>query len=171
MARWKLLSAHYLNVPGVEWEYRETTREGKQGRKIFTVPQYLDPKDPADWNYPELGEIIVSDGKGKQQRDIIFVGPPTPEMEPLDDDATKVTDLEKAKWVHPIESLDTTYSASLLKDLERQVADLQSGQRAAPVVVKGIDPADFAKLQEQVAALMAQNAELQSQVAGRRKVG
>lgn len=170
MARWRLINAHYLNVPGTEWEYRETDRTtGKQGRKVFPVPAFLDPKDAADWNYKELGEIIVSDGKGALPRDIIFVGPPTPDMEPLDEDAEKVSAAESHKWVHPIESLPgQSFSQSLLDGLQRQIAELSAGQAAkpaAPISVSGIDPDAFAKLQEQVAALADQNAKLQAQLA------
>lgn len=165
MARWRLLGKHYLNVPGTEWEYKETSKDtGKQARKMFAVPTYLNPEDPADFNYP--GEIIVANAASAQYpRDIVFIGSPTPEMEPIDDEAVAISESEKHKWIHPIESLPGQgYSQSLLDDLTRQLANAIAGNAAkpaAPVVVSGIDPADFAKLQEQVATLMARNLELE----------
>lgn len=117
MARWRLKSAHYLNVPGTEYELQETDRgSGKSVRKKFKVHLFLDPNDPADHNYPanprigEEGSIIVSDRPSKQYpRDIVFVGPPTMEMEPLDEEAERITKKWEEKWAaHPIESLPAT---------------------------------------------------------------
>ena len=94
MARWKLIEAHYLNVPGTTWEAKEVDRStGRQVKKVFNVPLYLDPKDEADWNYrreqdPDLqdgGIIVCLAGKGRP-RDIVFEGDPTPCMIPLDDE-------------------------------------------------------------------------------------
>lgn len=121
MARWRLKSAHYLNVPGTEYELNETSREtGKAVRKRFAVHAYLDPADPSDHNYPaqpsrgEEGSIIVTDKANKQYpRDIVFVGPPTMEMEPLDDEATAISAEWEKKWSqHPIDSLPNTMNMS-----------------------------------------------------------
>lgn len=169
MARWRLLNAHYLNVPDNEWEYKETNRDtGRQVRKVFPVPRLLDTNDQSDYNYP--GEIIVTDGKSHTERkDIIFFGPPTPDMEPLDDEAQAISDAERHKWIHPIESLPGQgYGETLLADLQRQLSAAAALQPTPAVSVKGVDPADFAKLQEQVAALLAQNLELKAQVPERR---
>jgi hypothetical protein len=72
--RWRLISPHYLKVPElpdgtkVEWEHKETAREsGRTIRKLFAVPMLLEPKDPADCNYP--GEIIVAT-KAEIQKDL-----------------------------------------------------------------------------------------------------
>lgn len=166
MARWKLTSAHYLNVPGTEWEYKEVSREtGRQVRKIYEVPLYLDPKDPGDHNYPD--EIIVTNGGTRQPRDIKFVGKPTPEMEPIDEEAIAQTEAERPRWKNPIEQFGE-YNQSLISNFEAQIAQLMAGQPATPAgpVAKGtVSEADFAKLQAQVAALMEQNATLQSQLA------
>jgi hypothetical protein len=123
MARWRLINPHYLHVPGTEWEYKETDRSsGKQGRKIFAVPLYLDPRDNADHNYP--GEIIVCDKESPvYPKDILFQsarglrGEPTPEMEPLDDEAVQISRALEHKWVHPIESLPTHATASQIPDV------------------------------------------------------
>jgi hypothetical protein len=111
MARWKLLKSHYLNVPGTEYDVRETHREtGKQVTKRFPVHLFLDPDDRSDHNYPADGLVIVSNRADKlHPRDIVFVGPPTPEMEPLDPEAEKISAEWKKKWDQlPIESLPTT---------------------------------------------------------------
>jgi len=113
MARWRLITGHYLNVlldgKPAEWEYKETDRTtGKQGRKVFPVPMLMDPNDPADHNYP--GEIIVChEGKG-ERRDIVFFGDPTPDMEPYDEEGEAISTALAAQWQHPIESLPATMS-------------------------------------------------------------
>lgn len=111
--RWRLNSAHYLNVPTlpdgtrVEWEHKETAREtGRTVRKLFLVPILLNPNDPADCNHP--GELIVChdvDGARMTRGDYIFLGDPTPEMEPLNDEAEAITAALRSKWDHPIDSL------------------------------------------------------------------
>lgn len=113
MARWRLVTGHYLNVlidgEQAQWEYKEVDRgTGKQGRKMFNVPMLMDPNDPADHNHP--GEIIVChEGKG-DRKDTIFLGEPTPDMEPLDAEAEAISEKLQDKWQHPIESLPTTMS-------------------------------------------------------------
>jgi hypothetical protein len=172
MARWKLTDAHYLNVPGTEWEYKETNRDtGRQARKVYEIPQYLNPKDAADWNYREEEAIIVSNKfDPAHSRDIIFRGPPTPDMEPLDDEAQAITQgfIERGAWKHPIESLNMTYSQSVLSEFEQNLARLvEKAQKTSvpSVSVKGIDPAAFEKLQQQVAMLAERNTELEEAVA------
>lgn len=113
--RWSLRNAHYLNVEQlpdgtkVEWEHKETAREsGRTVRKLFPVPMLLDPNEPADRNYP--GEIIVAhkvDGAHNLRDDYVFSGEPTPEMEPLNDEAQAISDSLQGKWTHPINSLPT----------------------------------------------------------------
>ena len=53
--RWKLTEPHYLNVPETTWEQKETDRmTGKQVRKAYPVPLYLNPKEESDWNYQSI---------------------------------------------------------------------------------------------------------------------
>lgn len=113
MARWRLTAPHYLKVPGTEYEYKETDQTtGRQGRKVFQVPLWLHPDDPGSQNYP--GEVIVTNKEDRAfPRDYLFVGPPTPDMEPLDDEAEKLSDSMRERWTHPIESLPST-NASIL---------------------------------------------------------
>lgn len=171
MARWRLTDKHYLSTlsdgkPGAEWMYEETSpTTAKKARKLFPVPQFLDPEDVTCHNY--LGDIIVChEGKG-QSRDIVMVGPPTPDMEPLDDEAQAITDKARPTWIHPIESLpgQQGYSQSMLDTLTRQLAEAMTGAKqavAAPMNVAVPSMDDFKALQAQVQALVARNAELEA---------
>lgn len=92
MARFRITdidnNGHYLKTdPPTEWEQVEVDQKtGKQGRHRYVVPMFLDPKDPGTFNYP--GEIIVSTKADPMYpRDIVFLGPPTQGMEPLDAEA------------------------------------------------------------------------------------
>lgn len=167
MARWRLKEKHYLNVPGTEWEHSETSQQsGKRGRRIFNVPRFLDPNDPADWTevrldsrgQPVYGEIVVAYADGKENpRDIIFTGDPTPDMEPLDDRAKEISGSFSKKWVHPIESLPSSYSESIISGLQDQIDEIgRQPNRPMP----GITTQEFDALKAQVAELMEQNAKL-----------
>jgi hypothetical protein len=177
MARWMLKDAHYLSVPGIEWEYKETDREtGRQARKVYEVPLYLNPTWTQDWNDP--GGIVVSNRfDAAHRRDIVFVGPPTPDMEPLDDEAIEISNKYRAEWKHPIESLNMTYSESRLSEFERSIAEFMANKgveqmKTMPnVSAKGIDPKKFEELQVQVAELMSVNAVLQAEAQLGKKTG
>lgn len=167
MARWRLTQPHYLNVPGTEWEYKETNRvSGKQATKRFPVPLYLDPEDVSEQTPPNSGMIVVTDKANRAfPHDIVFVGPPTPDMDPLDEEAEAISEAESKKWVHPIDSLPGNYSASLLTAFEAQLAELMSKQPVRtqlPQPSAGVSKEDFDALQSQVAQLMARNAELEA---------
>lgn len=170
MARWRLTDRHYLQVPGTEWEYKESDREtGRQARKVYEIPLYLDPKDPADWNYRSEESIIVSNRFDPAfRRDLVFIGPPTPDMEPLDDEAKEISQgyIDRGAWQHPIDSINMTYSQSVLSDFERQLAQLLQGaaqrtSEAKNVSLGGVSQEDFEKLQQQVATLMERNVQLE----------
>ena len=111
MARWRLTQPHYLNTPGTEFEYKETSHYGKTVKKIFPVPQYLDPEAFSDCNYNANGEprsgrdmntpgeiIVAHDTEAKKGRDIIFVGDPTLDMVPLDEEAEIISAALAPKW-------------------------------------------------------------------------
>lgn len=143
MARWRLAAPHYLNVPGSEWEYKETDRTtGRPKRTLFPVPQLLNPEVPQDWNYvygkdsfgqPDTGEIIVSNiGDSNFPKDILFTSDPTPDMVPLDDDAKAISTRISSKYKHPIESLSGTYADEMLKDLGNQM-DAVRAKAAEPM--------------------------------------
>ncbi|HEX4500627.1 MAG TPA: hypothetical protein VH187_05555 [Scandinavium sp.] len=170
MARWTLKDAHYLSVPGTEWEYQETDREtGRRLRKVFEVPLYLNPKNEEDWNYRSEQVIIVSNKEDPQYpRDIVFTGDPTPDMEPIDEEAKKISQdyVDRGMWKHPIESLNMTYSQSILSELEQAMVKgvVDKIQVQAPNVSAGaVTKKQFDELQATVKQLMEQNAKLQAQ--------
>lgn len=105
--RWRLMEAHYINVPGTEWEHNESDRTtGKAVRKLYSVPCLLDPRNPNDCNRD--GDCIVAhaiEGLRNERTDIIFLGDPTPGMEPENDEAQTISDSLKEKWAHPIDTL------------------------------------------------------------------
>lgn len=167
MARWRLRVAHYLNghppdMDIVEWEYKETNRtNGREMRKRYKVPFYMDE-----------GTIVCHEGKG-QPDDTVFEGEPGPDMDPIDAEAKAISAKLAHKWKHPIEDLQGQgFSASLLSSLERQVAELASNMPQPPVAVptSGVSKAEFDQLKEQLAALMAQNAEIQAERGSRRSL-
>lgn len=173
MARWRLRNGHYLNTlameedklaPGTQWEYKEQDRgTGRAARKMYNVPQLLDPKDPADCNYP--GEIIVCNEYDRAfPRDIIFLGDPTPEMEALDESAEAISDSLRHKWEHPIDTLpvngamnfdERTFMEKMMQSFAASIgAQLQPQAPANASVSKE----EFDALKEQLAALQAQMA-------------
>lgn len=170
MARWRLTAAHYLNVEGVEWDYVERDQKTNRQRRVhFKVPLHLDPNDPSDHNDKANEWIIVSDGNNPQPRDIIFIGPPTPDMEPMDAEAEAITAQHRVTWdaTHPINSLASNsggYSQSLLEKFQGEFeAKLKQSGGTYPTnspYAKGIDPSAFEALQTQVAELAKQNSQL-----------
>jgi len=173
MARFRLLASHYLVVTGTEWEQKEIDQgTGKEIRRRYKVPRLLHIDDPADWNYPHIspatgkafgGDIIVAtEDDPNFPRDIVFVGPPTPEMEPLDDEAREIVAQHRHLWVDPIESLPSNgqlYSESLIDRFLAAQAD---------VAIKGSQPnEDMMKLMKQMADALALLAQASS---GRRQI-
>jgi|SRR5215475_2787785 len=122
MARWKLSVEHYLHTdPPSEWEHKETDQSsGRQMRKVYPVPTWLDK------------ETIVSDGNNPKPGDIVFVGEPTPDMQPIDDEAEAISRKIEAtgKWKHPIESLPAQGASTFQPDFS--VPPPQPQQRVRP---------------------------------------
>lgn len=163
MARWRLTEAHYLKVLDCFWEQTETDRDtGRQKRKQYPVPMHLNPNAPSDWNYRpgnghitqggnsfDEGAIIVCwEGKG-ERKDIVFIGDPTPSMEPLDDEAKEIS--AQFNWRDPINEFDAglSYSEKMLIDLQTQVANALTGQTQQ-------SNSDMAVIQKQMMDMMAQ---------------
>jgi hypothetical protein len=129
MARWKVTAKHYIHAEQygqpTEWERQEMNVDtGRQFRKTYKVPMLVDPDDK--WCINQHEGICVVARKGTERPgDIIFFGPPTPDMEPLDDAAQAETDAEKHKWVNPIDSLapeiGQEFGKQLLEALNRQI--------------------------------------------------
>lgn len=158
MARWKLMTAHYLNCPDTEWEYNEVNRStGKPQRKRFPVPRYINPQDPADWT-KSWGRDEGADGEtivclvGKGERgDIEFNGDPTPDMVPIDNEAKAISATFADRWRYKPESAEISYSQALVDGLEEAVAE----KMAKPVEIPGLQ-----ELAAAVGTIAAQNAEL-----------
>jgi len=167
MARWQLRTPHYLKVPGIEWEYKETDpRTGRAARKVFEVPLYLNPEWTTDHNYP--GRIVVCwAGKGNED-DIPFEGDPTPEMIPLDEEAKEVS--KQFEWKNPIEGFNVdvmggeAFTQSLLASLQRQIMQMPQERVPMPKNSQVISPDEFKALQTQVKELMEANAVLQAKI-------
>lgn len=148
MARYRLTAKHYLTVPGTEWEQKETNQStGKQERRVYKVPRYLDPDDYADCNYP--GECIVADKADPAfPRDIIFTGPPTVDMVGLDDEAMAKVKHVQGLGAHPIDSLPATggtFAESLMAKFESQMV-VSAAPAEAKVSSLEIQIAELAKL-------------------------
>ncbi len=165
--RWRLTTAHYLNVPvlpdgtEVEWEHKEISRtSGRAARKLYKVPAFLDPKDPADQNYPQDGDLIVAhavEGLRNHPRDIIFIGPPSPDMEPLNDEAQALTDAERPRWEHPIETLPVNGGMNSQEMAFMQTMMAQFAKQAQPATPAGdtVPRAEFDELKAKLEALLA----------------
>lgn len=159
MARWRLIESHYLPVPGTEYDYKETSEAtGKSKRVIFEVPMLLNTNDASDHNYP--GEIIVAHGDAKHEpRDIIFVGPPTPAMEPLDDEAKAISESLQASWIPPVESLPANGGAlsgeamAMMKEFASMIGEKINP--AAATVVPSVSIEEFNALKAQMAEMAA----------------
>lgn len=164
MARWRLTQPHYLNVEGTKYRYEETDRNsGETAVQEYPVPRLLDPKNPKDCR--SAGDCIVAYKGSEQRGDWIFTGDPTPDMDPVDDEAGKITEAVKINWTHPMDDMpDGGYGQSLLEGLEKKLTEAfrNAGQTVGNQSLSGVSPEDFKALQEQVAALMAQNAELKA---------
>lgn len=172
--RWRLTAPHYLNAvvngAATEWEQVEVDRDsGKQLRKRYKVPVYLDPKNPGDFNYP--GEIIVA--HGAYNRDVVFEGPPTIDMEPLNDTAEALSKEAAKRGIHPIESLPSqgvSYGEQVLEKFTRQLEGLMAKNPLAkmdPVSTAQVSVEQFEEMQRQMAQLMEQNARLMEMVTSR----
>lgn len=168
MARWKITEPHYLNVDGTKWEYSEVDRKtGRPKRTQFDVPLYINPKYEDDLKVfgqgdpePEFRDIIVSNGNNAQPKDIIFRGPPTPDMIPLDDEARELSEAMKTSWDAPaIEGLN--YSQRLELNFIGQMAAFKEQVQQAPQA-EGLKD-----LMETMTSMMKQQTEILSKLAER----
>lgn len=166
MARWRVTAKHYINArqfgEPTQWVREETNRDtGRAFRRTFDVPLYIDPEDPICIN-KNLGICVVASEGSEMPGDIILLGPPTPDMEPMDDDARKVTAAESAKWKDPINALPIhigeDFGAQLLNML---TAQMNTVAKVPNTSLAGAGPSDIAELkallaeqQKQIAALM-----------------
>ena len=147
MARWKILQPHYIRtVEANKWEYQETDRNtGRPIRTQFDVPRYINPLDPADWTNRwgnkdnAEGEVILClPGKGLKG-DIEFLGDPTPDMIPQDDEAIEISASYADRWKYRVDvGSDATFSQSLVDKFQIEMSAVQS-KPAEPVQIKGLE--------------------------------
>lgn len=162
--RWRLTNPHYINVEAladgtkVEWEHKETSREtGRAVRKLFPVPALLNPDDASDHNYP--GEIIVArrveGATNPHHRDIIFIGEPTTEMEPLNPEAEEITAAQRPRWAHPIESLPANGGMTAHEQAFMEAMMKAFAQQAPAPATTSVPVAQYDELKERLAKLEA----------------
>ena len=139
MARWKLMSSHYLNVPDEEWEYTETDRKtGRPRKRKFAVPRLLDINDPSCWTNKwgsqgnEEGEVVVCYEDKGDERDQIFTGDPTPEMMPVDDEARAISAKFEKTWQYKPETAVASHSQSLIDQFQIEMAEARSKPQEIP---------------------------------------
>ncbi len=169
MARWRLTADHYLNVPDNVWEYEETSREsGKRKREVLPVPLLISLLDPNFHNFD--GDVVVChEGKGeregKSKGDIVFLGNPTPDMEPLDEEAEALTASLRPRWEHPIDTLPANGGMTQQEQVFLEmITKAMAGAQAVSVPNTGVSAEAFAELQKQMAALAEQNATLMARL-------
>lgn len=133
MARWKLTQPHYLTVPGTKWEYIENDRTtGRPVRKQYDVPLYLNPEYASDWTHivgrdlsgrPQAGDInVCHEGKG-EPGDVTFVGPPTPDMVPLDEEAKQISARLSTRQIAEEDMPQGGYAGYVLENLGKQLSE------------------------------------------------
>jgi len=161
--QWRLRTAHYLNVPNTEYIHTEVSRDtGRQNRKSFQVPRLIDPTDPNDCNRD--GDCIVYnlvEGATKMPRFAIqFIGDPTPEMEPLNDEAQALSDNFKEKWAKRFTSFELAgevgeeYFQNLTRAIEKAID--KGGGRVTEPNQPVVSLEQFNALQTQLTKLQAQ---------------
>ena len=144
MARWKLATSHYLNtVKPAKWRYTHQDRAtGENIEKEFIVPRMLDTNDPKCWTnrytpiaqgYTDLtaeGEIVVCAPSKGQPGDIEFLGNPTPDMIPLDEEAEVISASFQDHWAYKPEAIPTNMSQAVVD---------RANFEPASVEIKGLD--------------------------------
>lgn len=162
MARWRVTAKHYINAKqygeDTTWVREETNRDtGRAFRRTFTVPLYIDPEDPGCINR-NLGFCVVATEGKEMPGDIILLGPPTPDMEPLDDEAKEITKAESVKWKDPINSLPISigddFGNQLLAMLTAQFNTVANQPTNTSLKTASTD--EVAELRRMVEALQAQ---------------
>lgn len=163
MARWKLMTPHYIFTTQItEWEYTAVVG-GKQVRRRFTVPRFIDPNDPGDWtnrwgmangnNFVGNEEgitVVAYEGKG-QPGDIIFSGDPTPDMMPMDDEASEISAQFTGRWAYKPDNAEMSFSQSLVDAIETIV---EAKPEPQAVKIAGLD--ELMALQTQSNKIMAE---------------
>jgi hypothetical protein len=165
--QWRLKSPHYLNVPGTHWEQNETNRStGKAARTVHSVGLLLNPDDPSDCD--RNGEIIVYtaiEGLRAPKFGHQFIGEPTPEMEPINDEAEAISASLQKKWDRPFDTFQTSsegeFSERLLAGIEKALNKASQstgdvpGATVVPISEYNALKDQMAQMQEQMNAIIA----------------
>jgi hypothetical protein len=160
MARWKPTAKHYFHArqfgQPTEWQREEVNvQTGRAFRKSYVVPMFIDPDDPWCINR-HLGYCVLATEGCAQPGDIeIFNFKPTPDMEPLDDEARALSEAERPNWINPIDGLSPQmgedFAQQLLGALQQRANSIQFVPSA------GVQPsAEFSELKGLVAAQQRQ---------------
>lgn len=164
MARWRLTHKHNLNVIGNKYEYKETSNTGRSVRRSNDCALFLDPEDPGDCNYvDESGMkilIVAHDNAAANSKDILFRGPPTPDMVPLDDEAKAISAELEPTWGKAFTMSDDVeggYTQKLLLNLTEVLQANKAG--AVPVNDEALGElkSKIASLETNMASLMEMN--------------
>lgn len=165
MARWRVTAKHYLLARqfGEEttWVREETNRDtGRAFRRTFAVPLYIDPEDPICINR-NIGYCVVATEGSEMPGDITLLSPCTPDMEPLDDDAKRITAEESKKWKDPINSLPISIGDDFGNQLLAMLtAQFNNVSNAPSVSLKGASTSELDELKAMLAAQQEQIAKL-----------
>ena len=157
MARFRLRCGHYLNIidnysnEQVEWIHEETDRTtGRTNRKKYHVPMLLDAET-----------IVTTEADKAFPKDTVFFGEPTPDMEPLDEEAEALVESLKSKWKHPIDTLpanggmneqEKAFMTTMMESFAKQVG---AALPAQPVAATGVSLEEFEMMKKQLADLQA----------------
>lgn len=161
MARWRVTAKHYINAKqfgeDTTWVREETNRDtGRAFRRTFAVPLYIDPEDPICIN-KNIGFCVVATEGKEMPGDIIILGPPTPDMEPLDDEAKEITAKESVKWKDPINSLPISIGDDFGNQLLAMLTAQFNTVAAAPnTSLKGASNGEIDELKKMLAAQQEQ---------------
>jgi hypothetical protein len=130
MPRWKLTAKHYLQAlqfgQPSEWQREEiNVQTGRAFRKTYPVPMFIDPDDPFCINR-HVGYCVVATEGSDQPGDLIVSNfKPTPDMEPLDEEARTMSEAERPNWINPIDGLSPMmgedFANQLLAALQQQM--------------------------------------------------
>lgn len=139
-------------------------------RHRMPVPRFLHLDDPKTRRNSSGHVIVCYEGSKEAPTDYIFVGPPTPDMEPLDDEAMELSKSELSRGQHPMDSLSPNgYQGDILERFTKAIEAI-GGIQPQNQSIANVSAEDFAVLQEQVQALIEQNAQLQAQLLGEQPV-
>ncbi len=162
MARWKLTAKHYLHAlqygQPSEWQREEiNVQSGRAFRKTYPVPMFIDPDDPHCINR-HLGYCVIATEGSDQPGDLIVSNfKPTPDMEPLDEEARQLSEVERPHWINPIDGLSPTmgedFANQLLAALQQQMNKTQVGSTGSNAEVSNLS-ALVAAQQKQIEALI-----------------